>query len=193
MAINPIELRARLRGPDLAALSDADAAAAFGPVKTPKSGKVTIATVASVLGREKAAALYRTIQGAAAQGNVDAILALPVLSGPGLDPADPEGMKSAQAFVDAKLISAEDRDRLLYDVAYPLGGTPTADDVATARADNALDDERDRLLFVAQDVFLTRLRAAEQARLAANDLIAAGRVSGQFPTDDDVRDAAAGG
>jgi hypothetical protein len=147
MFTNPQLLTTFLAQPAIAALSDADAAAAANvPVLTPKTTTVTATTVASVLGFTTAVQINAALNAAVAAGQATgatisqqqfaaaANYALTVLGGAGLTPSDPQSQAAAAQFVAAGILTQAQLNLLFYNSTLPCGATVATSDVTMSRA-----------------------------------------------------------
>lgn len=142
-----------LRDPAYSGLSDVEAAAALSKaVKTPKTTRITVATLGSesAWGVARAEKFTNDLELAKAAGDSRAAYALRVLT-TGLDPADPGAQERASNFVRAGLCSQEEVDRVFYDTSYPAGEPVAEHEVAEARAASVRTDQANDLIRKARD------------------------------------------
>lgn len=181
---NPTLLSQLLQTPAYSSLSDAAAATALSaPVLTPLATPVTAASVASVLGFAAAVQIMAALDTATEAGQVtgaaasvqqfgaSAALALTILGGSGLNPADPQSQAAGAAFVAAGILTQAQLNSLFYSTSYPAGDVVATADVTAARATIALQTAAAALT---QQVIATYNNGV--------NAIQAGVVSGTLPT-----------
>lgn len=153
---DPNALDAALSDPALSGLTDQQAADALSaPVLTPRSGRVTVTTLAAAdcWGFAKAAAALAAFEQVAAAGGSNGAAAralLSILQGPGFDASDPQAAQMAPTFVGLSggAITSDDARAALYlPPTYRAGGPVSAADVAASRH---------RLAFAARKMDLIR-------------------------------------
>lgn len=150
MSLNAQQLDAAVSDPEIAALSDADAATLLStPILTPRTD-ITFKTLIAidVLGVSKTAVLKVALDNAVvaskapgadqatqiAGAEVDLILS--ALAGPGFDATDPQAATLVPTFValsDGAITNA-DAQKALNTISYRCGGVVVAADIAASRS-----------------------------------------------------------
>jgi hypothetical protein len=166
MSIDTQKLNAALADPAVIALSDDDAAKLLStPTLTAKKSTVTITTLAAVWGDVAAATFLATLRGAIAAGQAQGAspqsqqlgaasdLALTVLGGPGLDPANASAQSAAAMFVEVGIAKQEQVNGVFFDTIYRAGDVVSAQDVTTARAETARAAAYDSAYRLASDQY----------------------------------------
>lgn len=137
MNLDSALLDAQLARTDIAAMSDADAVIAMGPVYTPSTTRITLTSLGAAWGAARAAAVYRTLRtiGASVDPSADLCsLVADILAGPGFDTANPNSQTTIADLVTADICTADEARDATNTVSYPAGAQPTLEEVQAGRA-----------------------------------------------------------
>ncbi len=157
-----------------AGLTDAAAAVQMNqPILTPKTGSITYASLASsaVWGPQAAMAFQQALKAASAANTALSPLATfidTVLSGTGLNPADPAVPAEATALVTAGLVTQAQANTALYTTSYAAGvNTVAATDITAARAQLALQQAQQAVVQQLQSVYNQGMALIQSATTTA--------------------------
>ena len=175
---DPQTIAAALRArPELASISDADAAAALSePVYTPRSDRVTYTTLGDTWGVARAAEFRAALLSLPAPMLAVGQYVSSLLAGNGFDATSPKVAATVEQLVAAKICTADEVRSSLFTSTYPAGAPVTADDIAAARAAMTFADAARSLR--------ADLAGIYNRGVAAID---AGEASGQLPSLDALR------